>query len=232
MLQERSTKASPVPRYGSAMANSEQPTETEIVVQGYSPRFARAVRHVLGIEGGFVNDPVDRGGATKFGISLRFLVSEGKIDLDGDGRADFDLDMDGDIDVADIRKLTVGDAIFLYHRCFWQRLDAEAIAAPIGEMMFDQAVNGGLVAARKLLQRAINFLIQSTARSPLTVDGRIGAQTLEALAYAIDYFGMDRLVLSYRRVVKDRYREIVAANPSQRRFLNGWLRRADLLGAA
>jgi lysozyme family protein len=27
---------------------------------------------------------------------------------------------------------------------------------PIGEMLFDQGVNGGLTAARKLLQRAIN----------------------------------------------------------------------------
>lgn len=214
------------------MANTEPPNENEIVVQGYSPRYARAVRHVLGIEGGWVNDPVDRGGATKYGISLRFLVSEGQIDLDSDGIADFDLDMDGDIDAADIRMLTIGDAIYLYHRCFWQRLDAEAFAAPIGEMMFDQAVNGGLAAARKLLQRALNYLIAKTARPPLVVDGQIGAQTLAALGYAIDYYGMERLVLAYRRVVKDRYRAIVAANPSQKRFLRGWLRRADLLGAA
>ncbi len=216
------------------MANSEQPTETEILVKGYSPRFARAVRHVLGIEGGYVNDPVDRGGATKYGISLRFLVSEGKIDLDGDGRADFDLDMDGDIDGADIRKLTVGDAIFLYHRCFWQRLDAEAFAQPIGEMMFDQAVNGGLAAARKLLQRAINILLRewSAGLPQLVVDGDLGPLTHNALKWCLSSPGIDRMIEAYRRVVKDRYRAIVAANPSQRRFLKGWLRRADLLGAA
>lgn len=220
----------------TAMAENEIPTENLIAVQGYSHRYARAVRHVLGIEGGYVNDPVDRGGATKFGISLRFLVSEGKIDLDGDGVADFDLDMDGDIDGADIRKLTVGDAIFLYHRCFWQRLDAEAFVEPIGEMMFDQAVNGGLVAARKLLQRAINrCLAQSnSSQKPAQIneDGALGEKTRTAMEWVLRWnsLGLSALVTRYRMAVKDRYRAIVAANPSQRRFLKGWLRRADLLG--
>jgi lysozyme family protein len=56
------------------------------------------VNDVLGTEGGFVDDKVDRGGTTKFGISLRFLAAEGAFDADGDGKADFDLDLDGDID--------------------------------------------------------------------------------------------------------------------------------------
>lgn len=215
------------------MADTQLPNENEIVVQGYSPRYARAVRHLLGIEGGWVNDPVDRGGATKYGISLRFLVSEGQIDLNGDGLADFDLDMDGDIDAADIRKLTIGDAIYLYHQCFWQRLDAETFMEPIGEMMFDQAVNGGLSAARKLLQRAINRAIATDGDIDLVrVDGAIGPATRRALQWVIDYRGLPMLVMSYREEVKARYRAIVAANPSQQRFLKGWLRRADLLGAA
>ena len=47
------------------------------------------------IEGGFVNDPRDPGGATKFGISLRFLRSIG-----------LDLNRDGIIDGIDIRGLS------------------------------------------------------------------------------------------------------------------------------
>src|SRR3546814_514043 len=146
----------------------DQGEALEIVVRAYSRRYGAAVRELLGIEGGHVNDPVDRGGETKFGISLRFLKAEGAFDEDGDGIAEFDLDMDGDIDGADIRKLTKGDAIALYHRCFWQRLGAESFPEPIGEMLFDQAVNGGLRAARKLLQTALNALAIS-----LTVDGVI-----------------------------------------------------------
>lgn len=208
--------------------------KSDIIVEGWSPRYAAAVKKLLGIEGGFVNDKLDRGGATKYGISLRFLVAEGKIDLDGDGVIDFDLDMDGDIDGADIRKLTVGDAKFLYHRCFWLRLNADSFARPVGEMLFDQGVNGGLVAAKKMLQIAINAcLVKYRISLPaLKVDGDLGDKTRAALAavVAVPAACMTAIIIAYRAAVRDRYRAIVAANPSQKRFLAGWLNRADELG--
>ena len=206
---------------------------SEIVVTAYSGRYVVAARHVLQIEGGFVNDPADRGGATKFGISLRFLMAEGAIDLDEDGYADFDLDMDGDIDGVDIRGLTKGDAIYLFHRCFWQRLECESFPFPIGEMMFDQGVNGGLFAARKLLQQAINRVLKTFSPSvpPIAVDGVIGPMTRIALDVLCDTdAGIERLADEYRAAARARYRAIVDANPSQRRFLVGWLNRADRMG--
>jgi lysozyme family protein len=210
-------------------------TPDVITVNGYSQRYARAVRDVLGIEGGYANDPVDRGGETKYGISLRFLVSEGQIDLDGDGLIDFDLDMDGDIDGADIRALTKGDAIFLYHRCFWTRLDAESFPRPLGEAMFDQGVNGGLHAARKLLQHAINICyIQNPPNglARLKPDGAIGPATRAALDSVLQYpgLGMPALMSAYRDAAADRYLAIAKRLPAQRRFLKGWLARADHLG--
>lgn len=205
-----------------------------IVVQGYSNRYAAAFRALLGIEGGHVNDRYDMGGETKFGISLRFLKSAGMIDLDGDGLADFDLDFDGDIDGADIRKLTVGDARFLFHHFFWKAERCDSFVAPIGEMLFDQAVNGGAVAAKKMLQRALNHLFVRYARNApqLAVDGDIAAKTREAIAWALQMpgIGMPGLVAEYRDQVKARYRGLAAAIPSQQRFLKGWLARADRLG--
>ena len=211
--------------------------DAPITVQGYSPRYAAAVKDVLGTEGGFVDDKVDRGGTTKFGISLRFLAAEGAFDADGDGKADFDLDLDGDIDGQDIRRLTRGDAIFLYHRCFWLRLQAETFARPVGEMLFDQAVNGGLATARKLLQRAINSCVMAApkgARAPalLKVDGAIGNATRDALLWVLGYpgLGMPALVQEYRGAARERYQAIVRRFPDQRRFLGGWLARAERLG--
>lgn len=206
-------------------------------MQGYSRRFALAVRELLDIEGGHVNDPIDRGGETKFGISLRFLAAEGVFDEDGDGKADFDLDMDDDIDGADIRALTIGDAIYLYHRCFWVTLKAETFPQPVGEMMFDQGVNGGMVAARKLLQRAINsvlLLIPGSKKGValLQVDGVIGNATQDCLRQVLDFpgLGLPALVTAYRDAVRERYRAIVRRYPSQQRFLRGWLARAERLG--
>ncbi|RHW17181.1 hypothetical protein D1610_11570 [Sphingomonas gilva] len=204
---------------------------TDIEVWAWSRRFGVAFDRLLGVEGGHVNDPVDRGGETKYGISLRFLASEGRIDLDADGIADFDLDMDGDIDGADIRKLTIGDARYLYHRCFWRRLDIELLPRPIGEMVFDQAVNGGARAAGKMLQQSINALLFA-GQPKLVVDGVIGPATRSELAQLLEqpHPGMPGLVGAFRDAAKLRYRAIASADPSQNRFLKGWLRRADELG--
>lgn len=208
--------------------------ESDIIVPAFSPRFAAAFRHVDAIEGGFVNDPRDRGGATNRGVTLRFLVAEGQIDMDGDGVADFDLDMDGDIDIKDLRTLSTADARMLFQRCFWNRLNCEGFPRPLGEAMFDQAVNGGLAAARKLLQRAINeaSLCLAPHPAPLKVDGAIGAATRGMLDLVLSTpgCGMPLLMDEYRQAAADRYRAIVAHDPSQQRFLKGWLRRANELG--
>jgi hypothetical protein len=42
--------------------------------------------------------------------------------------------------------------------------------------------------------------------------------------------GVTGLVTAYRDAVRERYRNIVARYPEQKRFLNGWLARADALG--
>lgn len=210
----------------------ETPQSPDIIVTGYSARYAAEVRKLLVREGGFVDDPADRGGTTNFGISLRFLKAEGAFDEDGDGIADFDLDMDGDIDGRDIRKLTRGDAVFLYHRCFWQPVRAEDFARPLGEAMFDQAVNGGLTASRKLLQQALNACKVPNQRR-LTVDGDVGGLTMDCYSQALACpgIGMPALMAAYRAATADRYRAIAARYPSQKRFLAGWLNRARTLGA-
>lgn len=214
------------------MVKPTPPNENEITVPGWSERFDAAFNDLLGIEGGFVDDPVDRGGATKYGISLRFLKSAGDIDEDLDGYADFDLDFDGDIDGVDIRKLTIGDARFLYLEHFWNALDCESFPHPIGEMLFDQGVNGGNHAARKLLQQAINHVIRSHRYRTigLQLDGAVGPLTRKYLADMIAKHGVGEIVEAYREMVKDRYMAIVRRNPSQARFLKGWLNRAEALG--
>ena len=205
--------------------------EGEIVVTGYSVRYAAAFARLLFSEGGFVDDPADHGGATKYGISLRFLKAEGGFDDDHDAIADFDLDMDGDIDGQDIRKLTIGDARYLYLKCFWNALDCDSFPAPIGEMLFDQGVNGGNAAAKKLLQTALNTVLRDHRYRTiaLKVDGDLGelSRTVFASMFARH---PDEVADAYREAVKDRYMAIVRRNPSQAKFLKGWLNRADRLG--
>jgi lysozyme family protein len=199
----------------------------------YSRRYAVAVTKLLGVEGGFVDDPADAGGATKYGISLRFLIAEGAIDADHNGFEDYDLNMDGDIDGADIRLLTMSDAVALYYRCFWDRYHLESFPDPLADVLLDQEVNDGAIGGNKLLQRAINSCSAHIAGvERLNVDGVLGEKTHDALDAVLEHpaMGMPALLEAYREAARARYRAIVAANPNDQKFLRGWLARADELG--
>lgn len=109
----------------------------------FTPKFLACVRFVLHEEGGFVCDPDDPGGATKFGISIRAH------------RADIgDLDHDGDIDADDVRLLTVEQAMAIYFDEYWGEIRGEELPTPMALIMLDTAVNCGESRAIKLLQRA------------------------------------------------------------------------------
>ncbi|ESQ78493.1 glycoside hydrolase family 108 protein [Asticcacaulis sp. YBE204] len=188
-------------------------------------RFARLAKDVLGIEGGHANHAADKGGETNYGISLRFLKLEGKIDLNSDGFADFDLDFDGDIDGADIRLLTPVQAGNLFYRCFWNRAEMADLPQPIDGAVLDQAVNGGIVASVKMLQKALNRLVIG---ADLVVDGNLGPKTKQRVLAAKPQ--MNRLIFNYRQEAEARYNELVRLDSTQVVFLDGWVKRARRLG--
>ena len=72
---------------------------------------------ILKWEGGFANDPADRGGATNKGVTIATWRSCG-----------YDKDGDGDIDVDDLRLLTNADVMNrVLKPFFWDRWHADAI---------------------------------------------------------------------------------------------------------
>jgi lysozyme family protein len=94
--------------------------------------------------------------------------------------------MDGDIDGADVRKLTRGDAVFLYNRHFWQPLGCDALPMPLGEALFDQGVNGGpdgraQAAAARHQQLPAAHPRLKPPKTLLKVDGNVGPATMAAL---------------------------------------------------
>lgn len=163
--------------------------------------FEPAVEATLTHEGGYANNPNDRGGETNFGISRRFLKSQG-IPCSGS-----------------LRLLTREHAVRLYRQFFWeklglQRLDSQLLASKV----FDVAVNMGPRRAVLLLQEACCAL-----GSTVEVDGRLGPITVAA-ANALD---PQTLVNSLCRLQAQHYRHIVDADPTQHEFLHGWLKRAN-----
>lgn len=112
--------------------------------------FERAIDVVLAEEGGYVNDPRDPGGETKFGISKRQYP---------------------DIDIA---ALSVSAAKDIYRRDYWDVCKCDDLPWPMCLFVFDSAVNQGVGAAVRMLQRAIN----------VPQDGILGLRTMAAAAKA------------------------------------------------
>lgn len=121
----------------------------------YSEKFQRAVAHILSQEGGYVKDPDDPGGETKYGISKRSYPA------------------------LNIKTLTKDQAIGIYYRDWWQRYHYEDIEPyKLAAKIFSFTVNMGASRAHKLLQEAVNMTREDRS---LVLDGIIGIRTIEAI---------------------------------------------------
>lgn len=185
----------------------------------WKPVFGR----LLKVEGGLVNDRFDRGGVTKYGISLRFLAIQGLLDLDKDGYADFDLNRDGRVDAMDVQLLQPANAEAAYLRVFFIDSGFWNLPAPFDAALFDFGVNAGTGTAVKVLQRALN----SFNAPPVKVDGILGPGTRAAVA---ERLAQGPLLARFREAAAAHYRAIIANDNTQRRFEKGWLKRASELG--
>ncbi|MEQ8747335.1 glycosyl hydrolase 108 family protein [Pyruvatibacter sp.] len=187
-------------------------------------KFDAAIETVLRHEGGYVNDPVDPGGATNWGISLRFLLSLGRLDADGDGRHDFDFDMDGDVDPADMKLLPRADAIALYKKYWWDKFSYGDMPELTGAKLFDLSVNMGARQAHRLLQRAL----RANGQRSLEDDGLIGRHTLQALNAVAKYSaqGDYAATVALRSEAAGFYRGLIICRPVFKKYEGGWLRRA------
>ncbi len=171
---------------------------------------------ILTREGGFVNDPADPGGATKFGVTIHTLRRLG-LDLTGDGR----------INVADVRVLSRAQArrIFIDHYFTEPRIGWLPVA--LQASVFDMNVNAGLWSIR-LLQRLSSQMGFRTVE-----DGRIGpktrAQVAEAFAAAPEH-----MADAYGIMRRNYYYRLDDRRPASRKYARrrdggkgGWITRAE-----
>jgi lysozyme family protein len=170
------------------------------------PLFNRVAELILvDYEGGdtFTHDPHDPGGATRWGISLRFAQD---VDLDRDGRPDLDMDNDGDMDRDDILLMTRERAEWALEKLFWTPLHCDEVRGALAIALVDEGFNQGRGAAVVDLQRALG----------VDPDGRYGPITLAA-AKAITDVQLWRFFAERA----SRY----AGTPGFERYGRGWMRR-------
>lgn len=179
------------------------------------PSVMQLAQKIVVSEGGYVNDPDDAGGATNHGVSLRHARAQGRA---------FDLNHDGLINADDIRLVTPQIAAVDFIECFFVEPGLNKLPACLQPAMFDHAINGGPGPAIRLVQQALNAL---GAKPHLTADGKLGPLTIIAAHAMHDVVGEVRLVNAYvdQRIVE--YHRIVAVYPTDKKYLNGWLARAN-----
>ena len=170
--------------------------------------FTKAHAFVSRMEGGFVDDPVDPGGITNYGVSLRFLKSQG-LDVG-------DIDGDGDIDADDIRALTPELAARVLRRVFWDVFPLDIVPDPLAVAVYDTAVNMGIGQASRLTQKALG----------LEADGCWGPMTWAAIKSCPEPKAAALAMVELRR---ERYAALVRNNPALGKFSRGWENRMKAL---
>jgi lysozyme family protein len=168
------------------------------------------IEDVIEREGGYVNHPADRGGATNWGITEAVARRQGYMD--------------------DMQALPRSDAEAIYRQLYWHkpRFDAFSERAPaLAAELFDTGINMGTGTAAAFLQRALNALNREAKDYPdLAVDRSIGPATLAALDAFLKKRGSGAegvLLKAVEALQGAHYLNIAEARPSQEAFVYGWL---------
>ena len=130
-------------------------------------RFDRCLAEVLRLEGGYVDDPRDPGGATRFGVT-RAVLGEAL------GRA---------ASAEEVAALTEAQAADIYQRRFWAPMRCAELPAGLDLVVFDTAVNMGPGTAARLLQAAVGTEADGVV-GPKTIARAVSALAADAIRAA------------------------------------------------
>lgn len=161
--------------------------------------FAAAVAITLVNEGGgrIANNPADKGGVTRWGITTASLSAFRK-------KAVSD---------SDVRMLTEAEAKTIYQANYWTPLRCSEIGSQaVASAVFDAGVLTGTANAARTVQAAVGA----------TVDGQIGPKTIAAINGA----DTNTTLRAFSGALQQYLVRIVQRDSSQAVFLCGWLKRA------
>lgn len=167
------------------------------------------IDNIIAAEGLYSNNPLDAGGETMYGITIRVARANGYFGA--------------------MRDMPLNTARQIYKNIYWlePHFDRVAMLSPdIAEELCDTGVNCGVSFAEGILQTCLNLLNrEQTDYKDIPEDKAIGPATLNALASYISKRGKDGelVLLRMLNVMQgSRYIELSKTKPSQEAFLFGW----------
>lgn len=179
------------------------------------------INELIEREGGYVNDPKDSGGETKYGITLATARAYGY--------------------TGPMRDLPHATAQTIYLRRYWVEPKfhlVDEVYPALAESLLDFGVLAGQQTAAKQLQQALNVLNRNGADYPdIVADGRIGSLTLAALRAFLKKRGREGGGVLFGMVVARQsvyLQELAERRPKDEAYEYGWqLNRAlgEFLGA-
>lgn len=166
----------------------------------------KLLEEIIKNEGGFVNDPIDRGGATNMGITQKTL--ENFL-----GRA---------VTEEEVKNLKIETAKEIYKKNYYIQPNIHLLPPPIDGVIFDICVMSGAHRAGLILQTSLSLLNYRVA-----IDGKIGAKTISVTKQVLEDNKLKDLLreVAFQRIRF--YRAIVERDKSQARFIKGWEARAN-----
>lgn len=156
------------------------------------------------LEGGYINDPTDKGGETNYGITVATARAAGYTGAMKD------------------LPLTTAKQIYRNEYIVKPGFDSfVTLSSELTAKLFDIGVNMGPANATKFLQDSLNLLFGST----LTVDGKMGPATRTAVTgyFASRTTAASILIKMINCLQGARYADIVRKDPTQRKYINGWI---------
>jgi len=167
--------------------------------------FEQAFAYLLKNEGlTFTNNPADKGGATKFGVTrIAYQDFKGKT-----------------VSVLDIQNLTIEDAKEFYLDRYWKLLSCDKMSDPrIAICVFDSAVLYGPTTAAALSQKTTNQILSCG----LKVDGVLGDISIKELNLVDSKIFLE----AFHRLLLFRISSVISVNPRDESFRKGWTARAE-----
>lgn len=170
---------------------------------------ATYINELIEREGGYVNDPKDSGGETKFGITVATARAYGY--------------------TGPMRDLPHATAQTIYLRRYWiepnfHRVDE--IYPALAEALLDFGVLAGQQTAAKQLQQALNVLNRNGTDYPdIAADGRIGTLTLAALRTFLKKRGREGGGVLFGMVCARQsvyLQELAERRPKDEKYQYGW----------